>query len=330
MNLTGNWNVLADALSTPKIVEDMYRSLGTIKIPAFDGVASSVQTVARQNATMLAGIAKGASAVNVPAITGALGVLRSSDFGGWNAATKLQVASLTTGVQPLIDQQVRVAAAMPTAAVLANWDQITASLGHDLAHTAVLSARADLLASTQASLGVLRLPHLGLLADSFLADTGSSADALGKLYREIHKSERLGRAVDEAIAATQRRGSFGFNQSGVQEHILKVEQILHDDPAEARRLAAAVEAAQETTGIDDELMFSLDEVIGLVRGIKQHEFSAIGAVGCLTMGVTAFVVGYAIAPGDAPIYVLSSVFTGGATYSAIAKFVNRHKPRDGK
>lgn len=331
MKLTGNWNsALADTLSTQQIADDVYRSLRTATMPAFEGVTSAAQTLARQNATTLAGIAKSASAVNVSAITDALGVLRSTDFGAWNTATKLQVASFTAGVRPLLDQQVKIAAAMPTAAVIAHWDQLTASLSHDLADTALLSARADLLASTQASLGVLRLPRLGLLADSFVADTGSSADALGKLYRDIHKSERLGHAVDEAIAATQQRGAFGFNQSGVRDHIRKIEQILDDDPAEGRRLTAAVEEAQETAGFDDELMFSLDELIGLVRGIKQHEFSAIGAVGCLTMGVTAFVVGYAVAPGEAPLHVISGVVAGGTTYSAIAKFVNRHKPRDGK
>ena len=329
VNHTGNWNrILADTLSTQRIAEDMHRSLTSINASAFDSVRSATDDLLRHNASTLSNIKMAAAVVDVPAITDTLAAVRSYDFGAWNIAAQVRAAGHAMAMQPLIDQQVALASAMPTAAALANWDQITASLRSDFAHTASWAAQADLLASIQGSLGAIQLPRLSLVASSFLDDTGSSADALGKLYRGIHENSRLGQAVDEAIAATQQRGAFGFNQSGVAERVLEVERILEDDPEVAHRLAPLLEEAQEATGIDDELMVSFDEVIGLYQGIRQHEFSSVAAIISLTVGLSAFMAGVAVAPGETVPQVVASLLTGGATYAKVAAFVNRHKPRD--
>ena len=329
MHHTGNWTrILADTLSTQRVAEDMRRTLSSINTSAFDSIRSATDDLLRHNASTLANINMAAAVVDVPAITDTLTALHSYDFSAWKIAAQVQAAGHPTAIQPLIDQQIALTSAMPTASALANWDQITASLRNDFAHTATWAAQADLLASIQGSLGAIQLPRLGLIASSFLDDTGSSADVLGKLYRGIHENSRLGLAVDQAIAATQQRGAFGFNQSGVAERVLEVEQILEDDPEVARRLAPMLEEAQETTGLDDEVLVSFDEVIGLYQGIRRHEFSGVAAVISLTVGLSTFMSGVAIAPGETAPQVVASLLTGGATYAAVAAFINSHKPRN--
>lgn len=258
---------------------------------ANSGVSNALAgTVAKLNATALAGITPSLGRINATALAAVNAqVVGSLDFGALFTATRAAsvIAASTIGLSKFRTDQF-----LPPGTLAA------------LQATQLSAMRFDVGAMTDRPAGVL-----------------------GRFDAALHLDAGLGAAVDSLIAAPSRRGPVGFNYGDVQRRAREVDEALSESPASAQ-LVEAVEEAQDATGLDYEVMFDFSQFLGIPAPRRPGSPSAAAILFVSTIGSTCVV--YNVAAGRVQTLsdVLGALVIGTGLWALLRKFKDDNKSSD--
>ena len=166
----------------------------------------------------------------------------------------------------------------------------------------------DALKLATPAIDVLRF---NTLTGGFMRSTKTLADSFGTLSLAIGARPDLRSALDLAIEATQAAEP-DINYELITGRIRAASVIFNEDKELADEIAEPLQEAKRLTGVEDDVVYDLDRLIGWAKKVRPKPISLESLFVVLTAGIGAFVMA---SPSEAPpTSLLTGMTVGGGIY----------------
>jgi len=156
------------------------------------------------------------------------------------------------------------------------------------------------------------VPRIEEISLGFAKASGSNADAYGRMSDVIDLDRGLSVRVDQALRATQQRGSFGFPYASTADAVQEVADYLEVRPELESQLEQPLEDLREVTLIDDELLFDYSSALGWRDRIAGHRPSGTALILAFSLGLCRAITADPI--GNLPGAIADAMTVGAGVY----------------